>query len=143
MFPSNGMFNQGAMPTLERGVAFAEARQRVIAHNIANAETKGYLAKDLDVDRFNARLKEAIFNRRWGNPRVFDFRDDAKFSDAQGFLQSRVEEDHLGKMRHAKNNVDLDRENVKMARNALLHTTLSNLLNHQMNQVRAAIRGNG
>lgn len=141
MFPTNGMFQQGALPSLEKGVAFAEARQRVIANNIANAETKGYQSRDLDVNRFQSRLQEARFNRRWGNPRVFDFRDDASFSDAQGFLQSRVETDRSGLMRHSKNNVDIDRENAKMAKNALYHSTLANLLSQQMNQLRSAIRG--
>jgi flagellar basal-body rod protein FlgB len=101
----NSMFNQGAMPTLTRAISFTESRQRVIANNIANAETPGFQAKDLNEMEFNLRLKEAIYNRRYGNPRYYEFRDDDHMNDDTGSMTVRPFDNHAGIMKHSKNNV--------------------------------------
>jgi flagellar basal-body rod protein FlgB len=141
MFPSFAMFNQEAMPTLERAASFSEQRQKVIANNIANAETPHYLAQDLPGKRFQLRLKEAILNRRYGNPRYYSFRDDRTMHDSGGSLRISHDDNKLGLLRHSKNNVDIDMENAKMAKNAMFYTSITRLMNQQFSQLQAAIRG--
>jgi flagellar basal-body rod protein FlgB len=137
----NSMFDQESMPTLSRAIAFTESRQRTIAQNIANAETPNYQAKDLSEARFNLRLKEAIFNRRYDNPRYYDFRDDPEMNDDSGFLEVRPYDNSIGIMKHSQNNVDIDVENSKMAKNAMFHKTLVELLSSQYSKLGSAIRG--
>lgn len=136
------MFDQGALPTLSRAIAFTEERQRLIAQNIANAETPGYQSQDLSEDRFNLRLKEAIYNRRYGNPRYYEFRDDNEMNDNSGFLHVRPFNNSMGAMKHSQNNVDIDVENAKMAKNAMFHKTMVQLLSSQYQKMQSAIRGN-
>jgi len=138
----NSMFDQGALPTLSRAIAFTEERQRLIAQNIANAETPGYQSQDLSEDRFNLRLKEAIYNRRYGNPRYYEFRDDNEMNDNSGFLHVRPFNNSMGAMKHSQNNVDIDVENAKMAKNAMFHKTMVQLLSSQYQKMQSAIRGN-
>jgi flagellar basal-body rod protein FlgB len=58
MLPS--LFNQTTIPLLEQVVNFTEARQGVLAGNIANMDTPGYHTRDLSVDKFQSSLKDAV-----------------------------------------------------------------------------------
>lgn len=135
------MFEQGAMPTLLRATAFAEQRQRVIANNIANAETPHFQAMDLPQEAFRERLKEAIMERRSGNPRHYNFRDDAAMHDSSGNLKVAPRGTLGGILRHSRNNVDIDKESAKMASNAMYHSIMTQLLQGQFNKLSMAIRG--
>jgi len=53
----------GAFPMLEKTLAFAEARNRMLANNIANIDTPGFRAGQLDVSAFQAALREASARR--------------------------------------------------------------------------------
>jgi flagellar basal-body rod protein FlgB len=55
-----GIFQSTTIPALEQVVNFAQARHTVLAGNIANLGTPGYHARDLSVEDFQTRLKEAI-----------------------------------------------------------------------------------
>ena len=54
------LFNNTTIPVLQEVLSFSEARHNVLAGNIANADTPGYRVRDLSVDTFQERLKEAI-----------------------------------------------------------------------------------
>ncbi|MBL8760692.1 MAG: hypothetical protein JNL50_05250 [Phycisphaerae bacterium] len=58
------IFNSGAMPALEAGVRFAAQRQRLIAHNIANASTPDFRPVDLSTGDFQQALARAVQRRR-------------------------------------------------------------------------------
>ena len=47
MFLEN-LTNRGAMPALEATLAYAESRHRMLAENVANWQTPGYKARQLD-----------------------------------------------------------------------------------------------
>lgn len=66
------LFNNTTIPVLQEVLSFSEARHNVLAGNVANADTPGYLVRDLSVDTFQERLKEAI--ARQAAPRVHDGR---------------------------------------------------------------------
>ena len=55
-----GIFQSTSIPIMEQVVGFTEARQNVLAGNIANLDTPGYKTRDLSVEDFQARLKRAI-----------------------------------------------------------------------------------
>ena len=43
----NGLFQSSSIPVMQEVINFAQARQAVLAGNIANIDTPGYKAKDL------------------------------------------------------------------------------------------------
>jgi len=99
---------------LEQCMNLLSARQRLVASNIANADTPGYKTTDID---FQAEM------RRWmdtGPPAVVE---------AAGL---RVKNDG--------NNVSLDREARLLAENALRFAMASHLLRAEIRAVRAAIQ---
>ena len=58
-----GLFQSTTIPVLQEVVSFSQARHAVLAGNIANIDTPGYQARDLSVEDFQARLKQAIEDR--------------------------------------------------------------------------------
>lgn len=90
------------------------ARQKVVASNIANADTPGYKSKDVDFrNEFASNLDAAA-------PRV-------------------VEADGLT-ARNDGNNVSLDREARLLAENALRFNVAANLVRSQLRSIRSAIQ---
>ncbi len=53
-----------SIPVLEQVVRFSQARHTVLAGNLANLHTPGYRVRDLSVEDFQARLREAIAARQ-------------------------------------------------------------------------------
>lgn len=89
-------------------------RQKLVASNIANADTPGYTAKDIDFQFEYTSLVEG------GTPNVID---------VPGL-----------KVRNDGNNVSVDREARLLAENALRFNLATNLLRSQIRAVRTAIQ---
>ncbi len=98
---------------LERYMDLLSARQKLVASNIANADTPGYHTQDLD---FQAELRSAA----GAMPQV---------SDVAGL-----------KVKNDGNNVSLDREARLLAENALRFQVASQLMKTQIRAVRSAIQ---
>lgn len=99
---------------LERYMDLLSLRQKLVASNIANADTPGYKTKDVDFQQEFQRLITG------GTPSV---------SETQG-LPSKND----------GNNVNLDREARLLAENALRFNMASNLLRSEIRIVRSAIQ---
>jgi flagellar basal-body rod protein FlgB len=97
---------------LERYMDLLVARQKLVASNVANADTPGY--QTLDVD-FQAELRHAA----GGDPHAIE---------VQGL---RVKNDG--------NNVNIDREARLLAENALRFQIAASLMRTQIQVVRSAI----
>ena len=102
-----------ALP-LERYMDVLSAREKAVASNIANADTPGYKAKDVD---FQAEFQSAMAG---GRPRV-------------------VEVAGL-KVKNDGNNVSVDREARLLAETALRFELASNLARTQIRMVKSAIQ---
>ena len=98
---------------LERYMDLLSARQKLVASNVANADTPGYLTQDLD---FQAEFR----NAGGGMPQV---------SAVAGL-----------KTKNDGNNVSLDREARLLAENALRFQVASQLMKGQLRAVRSAIQ---
>ena len=100
--------------SLERYMDVLSARQRLVASNVANADTPGYKTQDLD---FEAEFRSLIPG---GSPHVVEVSG----------LQTRND----------GNNVNLDREARLLAENALRFNLASNLMRSEIRMVRSAIK---
>ncbi len=97
---------------LEHYMDLLSVRQRLVASNIANADTPGYHTLDIDFQ--------------------------AEFQNAAGGPPRAVEVGGLA-VKNDGNDVSLDRESRLLAENALRFQLASNLLRAQITQVRSAI----
>jgi flagellar basal-body rod protein FlgB len=102
---------------IEQYMNLVSARQKLVASNIANADTPGYLAKDID---FQSELQ----------------------SQLPGFKPNVIEVSGL-KTKNDGNNVDMDREARLLAENALRFSVASNLAHSEISTIRTAIEEAG
>jgi flagellar basal-body rod protein FlgB len=98
---------------IERYMTLLSARQKLVASNIANADTPGYQTKDID---FRS-----------------EFESQMSGSAPQTFEVSGL------KTKNDGNNVDMDREARLLAENALRFSVASNLARSELSTIRKAI----
>jgi len=90
------------------------ARQKVVASNIANADTPGYKTKDID---FQSEFRSALGG---GSPHAFDVAGLPVKNDG--------------------NNVSLDRESRLLTENDMRFNLASNLVRSEVQSIRAALQ---
>jgi flagellar basal-body rod protein FlgB len=134
------MFNRGSVPALEAMMQYTSARHNAIANNIANVETVGYKAMDVDVKGFERALARAFDERRDSPSGVFEMPSTRNIQPSPDGLKFRtVESTETGILRHIQNNVDLDIEMGKLVKNSSLHNLAATLLAQQFMVTREAI----
>jgi flagellar basal-body rod protein FlgB len=99
---------------LEQYLDLLSSRQKLVASNIANAETPGFKTKDIDFQ--------------------------TEFMNAAGFGGPHAVEVRGLQARNDGNNVSIDREARLLAENALRFNIATNLLRGQIRTVREAIQ---
>ena len=97
-------------------------RQKLVASNIANADTPGYHTQDID---FRAEFAQQMQGQ--------------ECPGMQSMGPEKVQPDGLPAKADG-NNVNLDRESRMLAENALRFQLASNLLRSQIRRVRSAIQ---
>ena len=102
---------------IEQYMNLVSARQKLVASNIANADTPGYQTKDVD---FENELQ----------------------SQMSGSKPNVVEVSGL-KNKNDGNNVDMDREARLLAENALRFSVASQLAHSEISTIRTAIEEGG
>jgi flagellar basal-body rod protein FlgB len=107
--------NVGA--SIEQYMNLVSTRQKLVASNIANADTPGYQTKDID---FSAELA----------------------SQMSGSKPNVIEVSGL-KNKNDGNNVNMDREARLLAENALRFSVASNLAHSELSTLRTAINEGG
>ncbi|MCA9256497.1 MAG: flagellar basal body rod protein FlgB [Phycisphaerales bacterium] len=131
----------GAFPLLEKTLAFAQARNRVLAENIANVTTPGYRAKQLDVASFQEALAEASAKRKPGGKFELGETDEVTL-DGDGRLRvtpSVTPTQNL--LFHDGTNGSIERQMAELAENTMTHQAAAELLKGYFDGVSKAIRG--
>ncbi len=104
-------------------------RQRVISNNIANAETPGYKSKSVEFERLLRNITD-------GN--ISDKKAALKTINS---IEPKLIESNAISDREDGNNVNLDSENIELARAQLQYSALITSLNAQINRIKYAISG--
>ena len=125
--------NNNAIALSKKSLDFVWEKQRVLSENIANAETPGYKAKYVT---FEDELKRNISK--------FNVGETAKSST----IAKKIEESKLmihqsddESVRMDGNNVNVDVENVELARSQIQYQYLIRQINDQFTRLRMVIDG--
>ena len=105
---------------LEQYMTLLSARQKVVASNIANADTPGYKTKDID---FQSEFKSALMQLSPSGP---------VSTEVAGL-----------RVRNDGNNVNLDRESRLLSENTMRFNIAANLVRSQIKTIKSAIDGGG
>jgi flagellar basal-body rod protein FlgB len=115
------------MSMLERSLDAVWLRQQVISNNIANAATPGYKSQRVE---FEDLLEKQI--QKNGT-------DENDVQKALDHVEPRIVSDENTTAQEDGNNVDLDYENIEMARAQMQYNYLTNSLNAQINRLKYVI----
>jgi len=132
----NSLFNKTTIPVLQEVLSFSEARHKVLAGNVANADTPDYRIRDLNMDTFQTRLREALERRSTRETNL-----------SPGELSVTQPGDEMREVRESlKNVVFLDGSDVAMeqqaadvAKNQYLHNLTVSIMTNQFRLLQAAI----
>lgn len=139
----NDLTNAGAIPSLEATIRFAGARQRLIAHNIANAATPDFRPADADPRGFQRALGRAIDERRRNGtsetaPLRLRATDEVAFqSDGSVRLTPRSPSGNI--LAHDRNDRDVEKLMADQAENVGVFRAGIELLRSRYDVIRAAI----
>lgn len=118
---------------LQRALDGTWQRQRAIANNIANHETPGYKAIKVSFeDSLNQELQQ-LENRVPTRDMISQSIDDIKNSEIN------VHSDSSTSVRADGNNVDLDLENIEMAKTQIQYQYLTRSMTDMFSRLRYAI----
>ena len=123
-----------AIPVLEQVVNFAQARQNVLAGNIANIDTPGYRMRDLSPEKFQTRLKSAIHQRDQMQSNVVvspGHTSDNPVSEVGSSLADMLH--------HDDTNGNLEQQITAVAKNELQHNMAISIMASQFRLLQAAV----
>lgn len=138
------LIHDGASPTLEAMVRFAGARQRMIAHNIANISTPNFQQTEVDPARFQRSLAEAVERRRGttGASGPLEVRPTEQFrqeSDGSLTFTPTARDPSRNILFHDRNNRGIEELMADQAENMAAFRVASDLLKSRHDLMRMAI----
>ncbi len=128
---------------LTRTLAFQESRLKVIAENVANIQTPGYRAKQVDPKAFQGALRKALDAFQADREKPFAVQSGSEVTtDAAGRLVVTPSEKPVDNVLfHDGTNLSVEREMADLAKTALSHEQATSLLRTHFDGLRRAIRG--
>jgi flagellar basal-body rod protein FlgB len=123
----SGLFNTNAFRIVEQGISALAQQNRVIAQNIANADTPGYKAKYL---YFEGILRDKI-----------GARETSRFKK-ELHIETGMQVDRFTKGQPDGNNVCNDTQQALFSKNKLHYEALINQMNAEFELLRTAMRRN-
>ena len=124
------LLNQDNTPLIEQTIRFAAAREKLIAENVANVDTPGYLQKDMSVEKFQQMLRERVESRNASPVGSTSFDD----------IETEVENPTANILFHDRNNRSMEQLMSAGAKNALYHNMMIELLRKQIGQFEMALK---
>ena len=129
------MFDSTTIPALQEVIGFAQARHTLLAGNVANAGTPGYQTRDLSLDTFQERLREAIDTQRNENepisPGLIGDRNDHPMHEVRESLK------HI--TFHDGSDVSMEHQVTELAKNQFMHNLAVSIMSSQFRMLQTAI----
>lgn len=139
------MLNQlNLMQGLADKMDYLSARQRVLAQNIANADTPGYRPKDLQTPDFSKTLGQAAKAKASVQPIALATTQSNHMgasNGGQGASQTLRTSRNTYEVAPAENAVVIEEQMVKASDTALNYQMITNIYNKNIDLLRIAIRG--
>ncbi|MCC6239991.1 MAG: hypothetical protein IT448_06815 [Phycisphaerales bacterium] len=124
------LLNQGTTPLIERTLEFSAERHKLLAEDIVNASTPGYVQKDMSLARFQGLLRRRVELRRNSGPGAVSFDD----------IKGQLTHPRWGIVFHDRNNRSMENLMTEQTKNALMHQMAIELLRKQYAQLESALR---
>jgi flagellar basal-body rod protein FlgB len=130
-----GLFHSTTIPILEQMVRFTQARHTILAGNIANLDTPGYLAKDLSVEDFQTRMQAAIEAQHASGVEM----SPGEMTSASAAPLAQVAKGSQVILRHDGGDVSLESQVTEMVKNQMQHNLAISIMQNQYHLLQTAI----
>lgn len=132
---SNGIFESTTIPILQESIGFAQARHGVLVGNVANLDTPGYKVRDLSVETFQKRLREAIEARRERNEPV----SPGILTNEPGDPMRKVRDTMKSILYHDDSDVGIEQQVLEISKNQFMHNVAISIMSSQFGLLNTAI----
>ena len=124
----NEIFGGNSMTVLQKSLDALWLRQKVVSNNIANVDTPGYKGQSVEFESlFNEALKGS------------SGQSEDELSQKLQNLNAQVHQDTATTMRADGNNVDIDSENVALARTQIEYSYATKMMSSEISRMKYAI----
>lgn len=133
----NNLF--GEVNLLQKGLDASWTRNEVIMNNIANVSTPGFKSSSVS---FEEEMKQALaadghgFSAKVTRPEHYKFA-----SNSAADIRPVIVQNSDTNYRHDENNVDIDYENVELAKNTFWYDTLIEKVSSEFKKLKTVING--
>jgi len=127
----NGLFEKTGVNLMRKVLNISSQRQRVIAGNIANAFTPGYVKKELNF--------EDNLAREMGKKGTAGFVSDSRHIPIGS--NNKGSQSFIVKNNAQSRGVDLDKEMASSAENQLFYSAVAQMISGKFKSIRTVIRG--
>jgi len=125
------------VPVLEKVLDLAAVRHRVIANNISNIDTPGYMAKSFS---FEDELRGVLDGRGKLSMLRTDIEHIQSGGGSIGQVSGTYGERSVETLRNDGNSVDIDKEMVAVSKNNLLFSVASRIIGMRFSMLEGAIK---
>jgi flagellar basal-body rod protein FlgB len=122
----SAMFNNSGTAPLDRVIQFTENRHKILVNNLANIDTPGYVMQDLNVNKFQQDLKNAIERKTLSNE-----------SSAEPANAKTDHNQYL--LFHDQNNRSVEKQVSQITENTVAHNVAVELLRSRYGLLEKAI----
>ncbi len=139
---AGGKFLSPTVDALTKSMSFLEERHRVIANNIANANTPFFKAKHVPLAEFQQALAKALAKAKTDGSKPLTLAPTEHIRDTRYGLKVEATESRgadAGTLRHDGNNVNLEAEMADLGENTVMYRVMSELLARQFRGMKAAL----
>jgi len=139
----SSLTDRGAAPALVDTLVYTQERLKMIAENVANLNTPGYRAKQLDAKAFQGALRRALNDRGddMSKPFVVEAGDEVR-TDGNGSLRVTPSLHPVeNALFHDGTNLSIERQMADLAETGMTHEITTQLLAGNFDLLRKAIRG--
>jgi flagellar basal-body rod protein FlgB len=129
----NDLFNN--INLLEKGMDASWTKNKLTLNNIANNDTPGFKASHAEFESVfrNALKNDDGFHAKTTRPEHYDF------SDMSGDMSPVVSQEDNLTYRSDGNSVDIDYENLELAKNTILYNELATQIKSEFNRLDTVI----
>ena len=123
------MLNQSNAPLIQRMMDFTAKRHDLIAENIANISTPGYVQKDFSVKAFQRQLRDRLDKKQSAPPGTVDFDD----------IATTMTDPGNSLLFHDGGNRSVEQMMADLSSNALKHNMYAEMLRKQYDSMKSVL----
>ena len=131
----NGILNSSTIPVLEQVINFAQNRHEVLVGNVANMDMPGYQVRDLSVETFQQRLKDAMAASQQRHEPM----SPGMMASRPGDSLRNVSDSMPSILYHDGSDVGIEQQVLQISKNQFMHNLAISLMTSQFQMLQTAI----